>query len=223
MNIPLFSKLTAKPRGRKVVRATAARSLRHGEEDYYDEPEPNMKLSHAFMVVLVLHIVAVGGIYAFNYIKVQNRPGLASDSGGKLAKASAPAAAVAEAPSATPLVAEPMRSPEPQLREMTGEAPLPAVVSQPKVSAPVAAVAAAPALSVPPPPAKAETKVETKAPAAPAAAAPGSYTVAKGDNPYKIAKKFGVSYKEMLALNKIDDPTKLQIGTVLKLPKKANP
>ena len=58
MKIPLFSKLTAKSRGRKVVRASA-RAMRGGEDDYY-EAEPNMKLSHAFMVVLILHIVAVG-------------------------------------------------------------------------------------------------------------------------------------------------------------------
>jgi len=33
-------------------------------------PEPNMKLSHAFMVVLLLHVIVVGGLYAFNSMKV---------------------------------------------------------------------------------------------------------------------------------------------------------
>ena len=44
--------------------------------------------------------------------------------------------------------------------------------------------------------------------------------MAKGDNPYKIAKKLGVSYQALLAANNIEDPTKLQIGTVLKVPAK---
>jgi len=37
--------------------------------DYDDEP--NMKLSSAFYVVLVLHLVAVGGIFTFSRIKAQ--------------------------------------------------------------------------------------------------------------------------------------------------------
>jgi LysM repeat protein len=67
-------------------------------------------------------------------------------------------------------------------------------------------------------------KKEAPVPAAkaPTGPAPDTYTVAKGDNPYNIAKKFGVSYQELLALNGITDPTKLQIGQELKVPKKAN-
>ena len=34
MKIPLFSKLTAKSRGRKLMRASA-RTMRGGEEEYY--------------------------------------------------------------------------------------------------------------------------------------------------------------------------------------------
>ena len=81
MKIPLFSKLTAKSRGRKVVRASA-RAARGGEEEYY-EAEPNMKLSHAFMVVLILHVVAVGGIYAVNHIKVNKNPDLITNLSGR--------------------------------------------------------------------------------------------------------------------------------------------
>ncbi len=44
------------------------------EEDYYDEQEPNMKLSHAFVVVLVLHVIAVAGVFAFNTIKTRQSP-----------------------------------------------------------------------------------------------------------------------------------------------------
>ena len=33
------------------------------------EPEPNMRLSRAILVMLLLHVVAVGGIFAFSFIK----------------------------------------------------------------------------------------------------------------------------------------------------------
>jgi LysM repeat protein len=48
-----------------------------------------------------------------------------------------------------------------------------------------------------------------------------SYVVAKGDTPLKIAKKFKVPFDDLLAVNKIDDPTKLKIGQKLVIPVKA--
>lgn len=53
-------------------------------------------------------------------------------------------------------------------------------------------------------------------------AAAGTYQVVKGDNPYKIAKKLGVTYQDLLRVNSIEDPTKLQIDQILKVPAKAN-
>ena len=47
-----------------------------------------------------------------------------------------------------------------------------------------------------------------------------TYVVSKGDNPVAIAKKFKVSYDELLALNHIDDPRKLKIGQKLLIPNK---
>lgn len=223
MKIPLFSKLTAKSRGRKVVRASA-RAMRGGEEDYY-EAEPNMKLSHAFMVVLILHVVAVGGIYAFNQIKVNRKPDLIAAISGKITEAASSTLSTLPAPQARTTPAE--------LRPMPGDAdePLPVVESvaaAPAEAAPVVTskppVPAAPVVTqtspakAAPKPAEA-TKVATTA-AAPSAA--GTYKVAKGDNPYKIAKKLGVSYQELLKVNGIEDPTKLQIDQVLKVPSKAN-
>jgi LysM repeat protein len=56
---------------RKKLRATTARrSLGTPDEmDYEEMSEPNMKLSRALLIVLVLHVVAVAGIIAFNTIK----------------------------------------------------------------------------------------------------------------------------------------------------------
>ncbi len=73
------------PKRTRRLRARAATMQTH-EEEYEDYgPEPNMKLSHAFMVVLLLHVVAVGGLYAFNSMKNSKAP--------KLAAAKAPALA----------------------------------------------------------------------------------------------------------------------------------
>jgi LysM repeat protein len=60
------------PRRTRRLLARAA-TMNHADEEYDDYgPEPNMKLSHAFLVVLALHVVAVGGLYAFNTIKAGN-------------------------------------------------------------------------------------------------------------------------------------------------------
>jgi LysM repeat protein len=55
----------------KKLRATATRRSLGGpdEMDYEEMSEPNMKLSRALLIVLVLHVVAVAGIIAFNTIK----------------------------------------------------------------------------------------------------------------------------------------------------------
>lgn len=231
MKLQLFSKMTAKSRGRKVVRASAARAMRGGEDDYY-ETEPNMKLSHAFMVVLILHIVAVGGIYAFNQIKVQKKSDMLASISSKITQATGTATPASAAPvvktEAAPVAPAPVQ-------RMPGDAdePLPAVASDAPA---VKQVAAASASIVPPPvvakepaapvaakpaPVKVETKAAAPAPAKPAAqtTAAATYKVTKGDNPYTIAKKLNVNYQDLLKVNGIEDPTKLQIGQILKVPR----
>ena len=54
------------------LKATAVAPRREAIDDY-DGPEPTTSLSTAFIIVLVLHVVAVGGIYIFNSIKA-SRP-----------------------------------------------------------------------------------------------------------------------------------------------------
>lgn len=231
MKIPLFSKLTAKSRGRKVVRASA-RAMRGGEEEYY-EAEPNMKLSHAFMVVLILHVVAVGGIYAFNHIKVNKNPDLIANLSGRIAKATGVASStVAAAPVAPAAPAPPQRQPgdaDEPLPMIGSDAPVVATATSVATTKPVAPLAAsstvAPAVTqTSPPKAAVASKAAPKsAPVVAAtAAAAGTYKVEKGDNPYKIAKKLGVTSQDLLKVNSIEDPTKLQIGQVLKVPAKAN-
>ena len=67
-------KKTVKGIPKKKLRAAGPRSAaKYAEEDYSAE-EPNVKLSRAFVVVLLLHVVAVGGIFAFSALKDQ-QPG----------------------------------------------------------------------------------------------------------------------------------------------------
>src|SRR3954449_2123929 len=69
--LPKFRGLKRKP---KKMRATVARrSLRAATADYDEMAEPNMKLSRALLIVLLLHVVAVSGIIAFNAIKTRER------------------------------------------------------------------------------------------------------------------------------------------------------
>ena len=58
------------PSPAEALRAKAtASSGAYDKEDYEVQEEPNMKFSHALLVVLALHVIAVGGVFAFNSIK----------------------------------------------------------------------------------------------------------------------------------------------------------
>ena len=54
-------------------------------------------------------------------------------------------------------------------------------------------------------------------------ASPGeleTYTIKKGDNPWTVAKRLKIDYQKLIDLNRITDPTDLQIGQKLKIPEK---
>lgn len=48
---------------------------------------------------------------------------------------------------------------------------------------------------------------------------PATYTVQAGDNLFRIALKFGLTYQELASANGIKDPTLITVGMVLKIPK----
>lgn len=173
----------------KKLRATAARRSPLGvpdAADYEEMSEPNMKLSRALLIVLVLHVVAVAGIIAFNTIKTR--------------QASAPPPFPKTAGSAAPI--------EPAKTET-----LAAASAAPSIS-PIPKAARSPAKPI----AKAERVVRPGD--KPAADSGKTYVVAKGDNPVNIAKKLKVPYDELIAVNHIEDPHKLQIGQKLIIPAK---
>jgi nucleoid-associated protein YgaU len=183
MKIKLPKLFSIKPK--KRLRATAVRKpLRiAATADYEEMAEPNMKLSRALLIVLVLHIVAVSGIIAFNAIKTRQNTTVSS-----VASSTGESGASKSEPALHPAVAAK------ELVSRTGETK--------------------PAHAVSKPPVKGEHARTTSA-----VDSGKVYVVAKGDNPVNIAKKLKVSYDELLAVNHIDDPHKLQIGQKLIIPK----
>jgi LysM repeat protein len=188
---------------RKKLRAATARRSPLGlpdEMDYEQMSEPNMKLSRALLIVLVLHVVAVAGIIAFNTIKTHQpipratQP-TAAASPASNSNSSVPVPAKAESSPAAMTVADSVAVHHDQTRPTHVPQKPAATAADQKTE---------------------HTKAEIKPAASPEAGK--VYVVAKGDNPVTIAKKFKISQEMLLALNHIDDPKKLQIGQKLLIP-----
>jgi LysM repeat protein len=176
---------------RKKLRATAARRpLGAAEMDYEEMSEPNMKLSRALLIVLVLHVVAVAGIIAFNTIKTRQGPlpPLSTES------ATTKVAPATTAKSESPAVVTSTRNDESKL-------------------------AKSPSKQVAKDDRKSDLAKPTEK-SSPKSDAPKTYIVVKGDKPVAIAKKLKVPYDDLMAANHIDDPHKLQIGQKLIIPTK---
>ena len=253
MKLPRLPKIPKfrMPRPRKKLDARVRAASPSMAEDY-DADEPQTKLSSAFIVVLLLHVVAVGGIYAFNSIKASRPP---------QESASPPQTQTTVKPNTTspPPAAPASAAPAQHLTAAPAVAPVPATTTGPKHYAvkqgdTLTSIAKQFGVTIPeletanglkPPstlrigqpltiPAKgavklvAETARNDSAPKKPedtasAAAAPRTYAVKSGDRLLFIAKRFNVSPDELIAMNKIKDPAKLQIGQTLKIPvKKTN-
>ena len=246
LNLPKFSF----PRRTKKLQATTATRRAPAAESYYDE-EPKTNLSSAFIVVLILHVVAVGGIYTFNSIRA-SRPQKKADTSANSAASVAPPLIPKTTPATTPApeTAAQKSAPAPvsktnvhhvqsgdtltkiaALHNVTvsdleatnglktggvlraGQVlTIPAVKSAPKPAAPAVVQDSRKAAFL-------STRTET-APtvAATANTATRAYTVVKGDTPTSIAKKFNMTSTDLLKLNKMDDPKKMQIGQTLKVP-----
>jgi LysM repeat protein len=313
------------------LHAKAAASAETYDKDDYDDEEPSMKFSHALIVVLALHVIAVGGIFAFNSIKAgQNSSTKASTKGenaplatqataqskpspaqgviekragkthtvqagdtlsriaalykigvealekengittysmikvGQILKIPAPESLAVKPELAKPAtdpvttaakhaflaaktdIAKPAalitktdvaKPPSPAAKTDVAKPPSPAAktdVAKPASPAAKTDVAKSPAVaaktdaSKPPPVAVTTPKPANAQPSPKKAETPSPttdsdvYVVAKGDNPYNIAKKLHVSYNELLAINEIKDPTRVQIGQKLKIPAKKN-
>ena len=149
-----------------------------------------MKLSRALLIVLVLHVVAVAGIIAFNTIKTRQGPlpPLSTES------ATAKIAPATSAKSEAPAVVTSTRSDESKV----AKSPSKQVAKDDRKS----------------------DLVKPAEKSSPKSDAAKTYVVAKGDTPVSIAKKLKVPYDNLMAANHIDDPHKLQIGQKLIIPNK---
>ena len=187
-------------RRKKLRAATARRSVgASAEMDYEEISEPNMKLSRALLIVLLLHVVAVSGIIAFNAIKTRQ-------------SSFVPVAAVH--PENNPIADIPLTTKsDTSNRRFAFEQKENGPRDEAKLSHSPLKSAAKDEHKA----AKAKPTEHAKAPAH----SGKTYTVVKGDNPVTIAKKLKVSYDDLLVLNQIEDPRKLKIGQKLLIPKPA--
>ena len=335
LKMPL-RRIPRRPPPAESLRAKAAANAESYEnEEYEAEEEPNMKFSHALVVVLALHVIAVGGVFAFNSIKAGQSAstkgatslpspqaaaqsklsptqgaiegwagkthtvqagdtlsriallykisveGIEKENGittysmirvGQVLKIPAPTSPAVAKPATDPVTAAAKHA---FLAAKTDIAKPSVVAAKPDIAKPplVAAktdivkppVVAAKTDIVKPPVVAAKTdnakppvvavktdiakppivaaKTEVAKPLAVAATTPKPanaqpspkkaeapsptaesdvYVVAKGDNPYNIAKKLHVSYNDLIAINEIKDPTRVQVGQKLKIPAKKN-
>jgi len=180
---------------RKKLRAATARRSVSGSAgmDYEEMSEPNMKLSRALLIVLLLHVVAVSGIVSFNAIKTRQSsfaPVAPANTENNLAAKSVGSTINSDASNPRPVVV-------PRNDVKTSHALLKPIAKDEH----------------------AKSSEDGKAPASSGKV----YTVVKGDNPVTIAKKLKVSYGDLITLNHIEDPRKLQIGQKLLIPKTTKP
>jgi LysM repeat protein len=139
------------------------------------------------VVVLLLHIVAVGGIFAFSALKDRQTGGTAEAANQK----------VTGAPGKT--------------AKETGAADKPVGKTVPTDVQKLVDASHGSAAN--------GTKTQnSSSPAEAGGESPKVYMVQKGDSPAGIAKKFKVSYADLLRTNNIEDPKKLQIGQKLVIP-----
>jgi LysM repeat protein len=237
--------------GAKKLNAATAREVIPAS---YDDDDDSNRLSGAFVVVLLLHVVALVGVFAFSRMK---EPKLAKDAiAEKPAAISSPALAAATDAGDASAVAASVAS-----IERTNRDPLPASASEPQ--RPViprandnsyvvrtgdnltriavghgvtpAALKEANKLTsdaikpgqelIIPEARKSTTKVEANVTSKPvekplgSRSSTGTYTVRKNDTLTKIARTVGVPYEELVKLNNIKDPKKLQAGQILKYSK----
>lgn len=184
---------------RKLKAATARRMTRTGMEDYAQEP--NMSFARAIVVVVILHLVAVAGICVFSSLKVRNI--------GTQNPPPHPANPTTAGIGGTGNGGDTLKTAgQPGAQE--GQAPAGPVVTyvKPATGANPAAQTANP---------------DARDAASPVKDAAAFYTVARGDTPVSIAKKLHVGYDDLLKLNKITDPKKLQVGQKLRIPAKKKP
>ena len=229
------------PKRTRRLRARAAAI--HQNEDYEDYgPEPNMKLSHAFLVVLMLHVVAVGGLYAFNSMKAgrqtsvskvaspppaspkgsEDSPGEGGGSpSGKPSGGGTPAPVAKVGGEGGERVNQPTSVTQSGAKEVTGGTKgwisglKKAMNKRGAPASTVVATAGAVAQEAPVPPA---STTATTATTAAGAGGAKTYVVKAGDTVTRIAAELGVAIPDFEKANGLKADSVLQVGQVLTVP-----
>jgi LysM repeat protein len=211
------------------------------------DPEPEMRLSRALLVMLLMHIVVIGGIVAFSLIK-ERAPAQPAASGAVEAEDSQVPPSPGPARKVDTGTLRPnihVVRPGETLVRIANESgvTLAALVAANRpanvvnglhpgqeLKLPANAAAATPRPSTGGAAADALELIEGPGAADAVAARDGAhnahlpadsgktYVVGKGETPISIAHKLKVSYDALLKLNGIDDPKKLKPGQKLRVP-----
>ena len=235
MNIKTFLQKKLPP---KKMNAMTRRATMPIAEDY-DTDEPNVRLSRAFVVVMLLHVVAVGGIFAFSSLKKNTpspisesipertanlAPDLPADSRIYVVAADDTLGSIASTFGLTrnDLASANHLTDSSSIR-MGDKLIIPAKSTAQPVPLNVQKLLQLSKTSKPESASPIHEAVSTsqlKAIKPESVSTERIYVVQKGDNPVLIAKRQGVKYADLLAANKITDPKKLQIGQKLVIPSK---
>ena len=242
--VPTNPRVKLRAATRRVPRARVTATEAEVEVD----SEPNMRLSRAVVVMFLLHVVAIAGILAFSLIKQGKdapakdgaaasaleaedshvpttkplpRPQQSGDVGRTLVHIVQPGETLVRIANDNGVTVEALIAANGVGTATSSLRPgqelkLPDVSPQPN-SVPPERLAAFNDQSGSLPPARPADASAAKP--KPAQADTGkTYVVGKGESPYMIARKLKVNYDQLLKLNRIDDPKKLQPGQKLKIP-----
>jgi LysM repeat protein len=230
-------KRTLRKTPRKQLRAAAPRAAGRYNDDEYVVEEPNVKLSRAFVVVLLLHVVAVGGIFAFSALKDRQQGNGApkTDGTGQGPTGSTLASKANSKETIAPGGTYKVRAGD-TLAGIAAQFGLTAHdLEQTNGLRPGAPLAPGRELIIPE---KSATKSmssdvqklleskEVKNASNQNSTGTGVpelekyYVIQRGDTPASIARKLKVNSVDLLKINNIDDPKKLQIGQRLQIPSK---
>ncbi len=222
---------TSPKKPNRTLNASARRAAPGMADDY--EEEPSMKLTSALVVVFLLHLVALGGVFAFNSIKARRSSDI------EAARASEPmSAAVQEQKNSASTVGNvyEVRPGDTLIRIANSYGVEVEAIERANGLRNVEVLRVGQEIRIPDATTASEAKLPERsgepktnhgervasAPTSPSAVADSgeTYKVAKGDNPVAIARHLKVKYSDLIDLNKIEDPRLLQIGQILKIPAK---
>jgi LysM repeat protein len=230
-------KRTLRRTPKKQLRAAAPRAAGRYSDDEYAVEEPNVKLSRAFVVVLLLHVVAVGGIFAFSALKdhqqangspktdgsrqVPNGSTFASKPNSKESSAPGGIYKVRAGDTLAGIAAQ-FGLTAHDLEQANGLRLSASLAPDRELIIPEKSAAK----SMPSDVQKLLDSKENKNASNQNSTSPGGtelekyYVIQRGDTPASIAKKLKVNSADLLKVNNIDDPRKLQIGQRLQIPSK---